>query len=140
MESKESLSIVGCVLSCVHEPSDTSVLEHLAGSSTPRDQHAHVTLALCFSCAILKSSAVFGRLHTRPGVLTVATVQWGAVEKKPKQYDFSAYRAVCKLLKKYNLRLQVSSSPFIVWHVRHVTVSGIQPGLSPLNGRRYAFY
>lgn len=35
---------------------------------------------------------------------------WGVVEKKPRQYDFSAYRQVCALVKRFNLQLQVVMS------------------------------
>ena len=34
-------------------------------------------------------------------------MQWGAVERAPRKYDFSAYRQVCEMLRRYDLQLQV---------------------------------
>jgi beta-amylase len=40
----------------------------------------------------------------------VSAVQWGATEKAPSKYDFSAYRQVCEMLRRYDLKLQVVMS------------------------------
>jgi hypothetical protein len=44
-------------------------------------------------------------------------MQWGAVERAPKKYDFSAYRQVCEMLQRYDLKLQVSVHAMCVFQL-----------------------
>lgn len=45
-------------------------------------------------------------------------VQWGAVEKEPRQYNWSGYKQVLEMLKQTGLKVQVRAHPSSSWALR----------------------
>lgn len=41
-------------------------------------------------------------------------VQWGATERAPQKYEFTAYRQVCEMLRRYDLKLQVRFPKYLL--------------------------